>query len=127
MPCSSPKTYTGLPEGAHVLRVRATDAAGNTDPTPATRQVTVDTTPPETTIDSGPSGTIAETTATFEFSSEPGAHFQCRLDNAVFTACTSPRTYSGLAAGTHTFRVQAIDRAGNGDPTSATRTFTVLP
>jgi hypothetical protein len=126
-PCSSPKTYTGLPEGAHVLRVRATDAAGNTDPTPATRQVTVDTTPPETTIDSGPSGTIAETTATFEFSSEPGAHFQCRLDNAVFTACTSPRTYSGLAAGTHTFRVQAIDRAGNGDPTPATRTFTVLP
>ena len=34
---------------------------------------------------------------------------------------------SGLAAGTHTFRVQAIDRAGNGDPTPATRTFTVLP
>ena len=126
-PCSSPKTYIGLPEGAHVLRVRATDAAGNTDPTPATRQVTVDTTPPETTIDSGPSGTIAETTATFEFSSEPGAHFQCRLDNAVFSACASPRTYSGLAAGTHTFRVQAIDRAGNGDPTPATRTFTVLP
>jgi hypothetical protein len=126
-PCSSPKTYTGMVEGAHVFRVRATDAAGNTDPTPATRQVTVDTTPPETTIDSGPSGPIAETTATFEFSSEPGAHFQCRLDNAVFTACTSPRTYSGLAAGTHTFRVQAIDRAGNGDPTPATRTFTVLP
>ena len=29
-----------------MFRVRATDAAGNTDPTPATRQVTVDTTPP---------------------------------------------------------------------------------
>ena len=126
-PCSSPKTYTGLPEGAHLFRVRATDAAGNTDPTPATRWVTVDTTPPDTTIDSGPSGTITGTTATFEFSSEPGTHFQCRLDNAAFAACASPRTYSGLAAGTHTFRVRAIDGAGNPDPTPAARTFTVAP
>ena len=101
--------------------------AGNTDPTPATRWVTVDTTPPETTIDSGPSGAIAGTSATFEFSSEPDAQFQCRLDNAVFAACTSPETYSGLAAGTHTFRVRAIDGAGNRDPTPATRTFTALP
>jgi Domain of unknown function (DUF1929) len=126
-PCSSPKTYTGLAEGAHVFRVRATDAAGNTDPTPATRSFTVDTTPPETTIDSGPSGTIAGSTATFAFSSEPGARFQCRLDDAVFAACTSPWTYSGLAAGTHTFRVRAIDGAGNPDPTPATRTFAVVP
>jgi hypothetical protein len=126
-PCSSPKTYTGLAEGAHLFRVRATDVAGNTDPTPATRWVTVDTTPPDTTIDSGPSGTITGTTATFEFSSEPGAHFQCRMDNSAFAACSSPRTYSGLAAGTHTFRVRAIDGAGNPDPTPATRTFTVVP
>jgi subtilisin family serine protease len=35
--CSSPKTYRNLPRGKHTFRVRATDAAGNTDPTPAKR------------------------------------------------------------------------------------------
>jgi hypothetical protein len=36
-PCKSPKTYKGLKEGKHVFKVKATDAAGNVDPTPAKR------------------------------------------------------------------------------------------
>ena len=35
-PCTSPKTYK-VRKGKHSFAVRATDAAGNTDPTPATR------------------------------------------------------------------------------------------
>ncbi|HYU60829.1 MAG TPA: glycine-rich protein [Solirubrobacterales bacterium] len=35
-PCGSPKTYTDLRHGRRLFEVRATDAAGNTDPTPAT-------------------------------------------------------------------------------------------
>ena len=38
--------------------------------------------------------------------------------------CDSPRTYTGLAVGTHTFKVWAIDAAGNGSPASE-YTFTV--
>ena len=34
-PCSSPKSLTGLTGGAHTFEVRATDTAGNTDPSPA--------------------------------------------------------------------------------------------
>ncbi len=34
-PCSSPKTYRRLDPGRYELRVRAVDAAGNADPTPA--------------------------------------------------------------------------------------------
>jgi hypothetical protein len=34
--CGIPKTYTELSEGSHVFRVRAIDAVGNVDPTPAT-------------------------------------------------------------------------------------------
>lgn len=33
--CTSPKTYRRLKQGRHSFRVRATDPAGNTDPTPA--------------------------------------------------------------------------------------------
>ena len=35
-PCSSPQAYGGLAAGDHGFAVRARDAAGNTDPTPAT-------------------------------------------------------------------------------------------
>jgi hypothetical protein len=35
-PCSSPQTYTGLPEGSHTFAVQAIDFSGNVDPTPAT-------------------------------------------------------------------------------------------
>jgi hypothetical protein len=33
----------------------------------------VDTTPPETAIQSGPSGTVTSDSATFEFAAEPGS------------------------------------------------------
>jgi hypothetical protein len=36
-PCTSPKAYSGLKKGKHTVAVRAVDAAGNVDPTPATR------------------------------------------------------------------------------------------
>lgn len=126
--CTTPKTYTGLADGVHSFRVRATDSANNTDATPATRSFTVDTNPPNTTITSGPSGTITNRTATFGFnSSESNSHFQCRLDAAAFSACLSPKSYGGLADGNHAFRARAIDRAGNADPTPALRSFKVQP
>ncbi len=75
--------------------------------------------PPTTTIDSAPPDSTSST-ATFTFSgSDTGrvAGFQCSLDGAAFTPCTSPQTFSGLAPGTHTFAVRATDAAGNaGDP-----------
>jgi hypothetical protein len=87
----------------------------------------LDTVAPETTIDSGPSGSTADTTPTFTFSSsEPGSIFQCRIDTGGFASCSSPQTTSALADGSHSFEVRATDQAGNTDPTPASRTFTVL-
>lgn len=42
-PCTSPGSYTGLAVGNHTFQVRATDTAGNTDPTPASLAWTVAT------------------------------------------------------------------------------------
>ncbi|MBA2461691.1 MAG: hypothetical protein H0V45_08020, partial [Actinobacteria bacterium] len=39
--CSSPTTHAALAPGAHTFSARATDAAGNSDPTPAVRTWTV--------------------------------------------------------------------------------------
>jgi hypothetical protein len=41
--CSSPKTTSYLTDGSHTFSVRATDLAGNTDSTPASRSFTVRT------------------------------------------------------------------------------------
>ena len=123
---SSTIAASALAEGANQLRLCLTDAAGNT--ASATTSVTLDSTAPETTIDSGPAALTNATGATFAFSAtDPGgsgiASFQCSLDGAPFTACTSPAPYDSLADGSHTFEVRATDLAGNTDPTPASLTW----
>ena len=129
----SPKAYSNLADGTYTFSVKASDQAGNTDPTPDSRSFTVDTAAPDTTITSGPSGLTADASPSFDYSSsEPtGASFQCKLDGpgaatGAFADCTpSPKAYSNLADGTYTFSVKASDQAGNTDPTPDSRSFTV--
>ena len=84
--CTSPLTTAALADGAHSVSVRAIDAAGNIDPTPATRSFTVDTAPPatrrrRTRRSVGADGTDHDNTPTFGFTAtEAGATFQCRVD-----------------------------------------------
>ena len=87
---------------------------------------TSDTTPPETTIDSGPSGTVNSSSASFAFSStEPDSTFECALDGASFSGCNSSQNYTELSDGSHTFQVRATDTASNTDTTPAERSWTV--
>ena len=131
--CSSPHTTAVLGDGAHTFSVTATDVAGNTDPTPATRSFTVlpgpppDGDAPETTITGGPSGDTSDVTPTFSFASdEPGSTFICQVDGALQQGCASPYTSQPLASGQHGFSVFAVDAAGNPDASPATRAFTVV-
>jgi hypothetical protein len=123
--CASPSTYVSLVEGTHRFAVRAKDTNG-TDPSPATRSWRVDLTPPDTTITSGPNGTVASRTATFAFAAnEPVGSFTCHLDAQPWGPCTSPQSYAGLDDGPHTFEVAATDQAGNSDAAPATRSWSV--
>src|SRR5204862_8158660 len=118
LPCSSPQAFSGLADGQHSFEVRARDLLGNVDSSPAIRTWTVDTAGPDTAIDSGPSGTTTTASASFGFSSgDSSAGFECRLDGGGWSSCSSPKPYSGLADGAHTFDVRAKDGAGNVDPT----------
>ncbi len=116
--CTSPVLYTQLADGARTFDVRA-KLLGSTGPT-TSYTWTVDTAAPETKIDAAPANPSRSASATFAFqSSELGSTFFCSLDAGGFTACTSPKTYDGLGDGEHTFRVQAVDAAGNADTTAA--------
>ena len=112
--CVSPKTYTDLAQGSHSFAVTASDAAKNISQ-PASLSWIVDTiAPPAPVITAGPNGTVYSTSATFAFTdNEPNVVFLCSLDGGSFVACASPKAYTGLAYGPHSFAVKAQDMAGN--------------
>src|SRR6185369_10823750 len=76
---------------------------------------------PDTVITSAPAALTSSSSATFTFAStkNDGA-FACSLDSSAFATCASPKSYSNLSAGGHSFSVRATDLAGNADPTPAT-------
>lgn len=80
---------------------------------------------PDTFIDSGPSGSTTSTSASFAFHGSRAVGFQCALDSVSYSACSSPKAYSGLAVGSHTFNVRAVNKQGAVDPTPASRSWSV--
>ena len=77
-------------------------------------------------ITGGPSGEVAETTATFTFEASgpaPFTSFQCRVDAAAWEACTSPHQLKDLGGGPHSFEVRLQGRLA--DPKPARREWTV--
>ena len=90
-----------------------------------------DTTPPDTLINSGPSGSVKTTDASFTFSStEPRSTFKTNLDGAGWvptdnSGTSMSQTYNSLSNGSHTFKVRATDAALNTDQSPASRTWKV--
>ena len=86
---------------------------------------------PDTTIVTQPPNVSGSSSTAFTFTgtdpapSSGGLRYECSLDAAAFSTCASPQQYSNLSDGSHTFRVRAIDAAGNVDPTPATQTWTI--
>lgn len=126
-PCVSPVVLPGLGAGNHTFAVVALDALMNQDASPAVANWIIDLTRPNTTITARPPASTRSRSATFRFTSnEAGSKFQCRHMSGPWTACSSPKTYTGLGVGMHTFRVRAIDAAGNMDSTASVDTWRII-
>ena len=126
--CTSPanlKTLNGnvnLADGSHTFTVQALDADGAAT-SQGTSTWTVATAAPS--ITSGPANPTSSTSATFAFShSAAFPSYECQIDGGAFSACTSPKTYTGLSVASHTFGVRAIDADGTRTAT-ATSTWTI--
>ncbi|NWF77845.1 MAG: Ig-like domain-containing protein [Chloroflexi bacterium] len=145
-----PETYTAtFTPGANLdydheytatLSTDITDEAGNPLAEPYTWSFTsesapADTTPPNTEVTSGPSGTIDYDDVIFTWTGvdnvtpTSGLVYSYYLQgyDSDWSAWTSDTTkqYTDLPDGDYTFKVKAKDQAGNTDPTPAERSFTV--
>jgi hypothetical protein len=110
---------------AYTFRVTARNAVGTSPMSQASAPVTpsgADTTAPTVTFTSRPPDNTNLTSATFGFTAADPARanarltLTCQLDSLAIESgpsCSSPKSYSGLADGTHTFTVRATDEAGN--------------
>jgi hypothetical protein len=139
VPVGATRTATG-PFGGYRVNVSATiepdaDGDGYGDetqdrcPTDAATQgpCPPDTDPPQTEITKSPSNRWEKPRAKFKFTAdEPGSAFECKLDRRKFKRCSSPKTVRRLDDGKHRFKVRAIDRAGNVDPSPAKDRFKVV-
>ncbi len=123
--CSSGQSYAALAPGAHLFTVRATDAAGNADPTPEERSWAVVGSGTGATIVSGPPalGNMNDVTFTI-VAADAGATLECSLDGGAFAPCVSPVFHIDLPDGTHTFAARTVGPLGT-DPVPAERTFAI--
>jgi hypothetical protein len=114
--CGSPQNYNGLTNGSHTFRVRGVTPEG-VRTTEAITSWTVDLVAPTTPqITSNIPAVTNQTSASIIFSATDSngiASYQCSLNSANFSLCTSPVAVSGLTNGSHNIRVQARDSAGN--------------
>lgn len=69
------------------------------------------------------------TEATFSFTSDPGATFDCRLDTpaTAYIPCSSPASYTSLAEGAHSFHVRAVDGSAESTPSNFDWTIDLTP
>lgn len=125
-PCDSPKRYSGLEDGKHAFRVRAADATGNADLTPALSKWTVDTRAPRISKPRPGAGSVlGDRTPRISAVVRDGTTELARRDVRLFVDGKSrPFTYDRredllekrtgkLSLGKHRIRIVALDEAGN--------------
>ena len=142
-------TYFGLANGPHSFQVRAMDAVGNLDDSPASYNWDVavpafEPPPilppplpelasaaapprkaPQTILTAKPGAVTRDRTPSFRFRSNvAGATFGCKVDRGAFRSCSSPFTTKTLSFGPHAVQIRAVV-GGTADPTPAKSSFRI--
>jgi len=140
---TNPVTLTNLQDGSHTVRVRAVDASGNADATPATYTWTIDATPPAPPVivaiseDRGPVATdhiTSDNTIKLSGTAEANATITI-AKTGTGTIGTTNATATGtwelsyeateLQNGSHTFTAKAADALGNTSAASSNFIVTI--
>ncbi len=121
--CTAFAAFTPTASGPLTGTLTLTD--NNLNAGAATQQVALSATglPPAPTISTAPANGALGTTAAFTFTDTDSAvtSYLCSLDGAAYAACASGVSYTGIAFGVHTFKVEAQNSYGN---VSAAATWT---
>ena len=133
-PCTSPVSYAGLGLGEHVFAVRAIDDTPSNPSEFEDHEWTIVASAPPQTVFSAelPLANTELTSASFSFEGTDVVTpaelltFECSLDGAAFSPCTSPVELTDLPVGTHTFAVRAVDGSGTADPTPLSYEWTIV-
>ncbi|MCX6387396.1 MAG: hypothetical protein NTX07_01540, partial [Solirubrobacterales bacterium] len=106
---SSPKVLSGLADGHHALRVIAVDPAGNSSAT-ATAGWNVDgMKPARPAISAAPRTPHVSRSGIVTFNGDPGAVFQCSVDNRSYRSCSSPLRLLRMKDGRHRVAIRQVD------------------
>ncbi|PTX21371.1 gliding motility-associated-like protein [Pontibacter mucosus] len=130
----NPYTLANLADGEHTIRVRAVDAAGNIDASPATYTWMVDTKAPDAPVVTAPAqGSFLNTNKpTFNGIAEAGStvalYFGTTKIGESIAAADGKWSLvpaNALSEGTKQLTATATDAAGNTSKASSTRSFTI--
>jgi len=135
--CESPKTYSDLEPGDHVIGLRSVSGSGAIGDV-SYHAFHVEGSEggepplggfPETTITSGPANgsVVGRSILEFTFVSNRTGYFECRMDSGSWNFCLGEWAWGTFAPGVHKLAIRAVDLAGRTDPTPAERIFTVRP
>ena len=113
-------TANPLPlNGPYNISARATDSNGFVQTLLSTTSVTVDNTPPVTTITVTPKLLDNASSGSFSFTvNKAGSTSQCQIDGGTEAPCSSPFGYQALSDGSHSFSIQSTDAVGNLETTA---------
>ena len=119
--CTSGKSYSSLLQGSHTFSVKATDASGNTDPTPASFTWNIDTTAPVITR-LGDNPVTVDVGDTY---TDAGATALDNVDGDITASIITVNPVNTAVVGTYTVTYDVSDVAGN-PATQVTRTVYVV-
>ncbi|WP_413294847.1 hemagglutinin [Bdellovibrio sp. HCB185ZH] len=119
--CGSPESLSSLSSGLHIFKVMVLDTAGKSHKESSVSWI-VDTDAPILTVSQMPTALNNLTTASFNFEATDAISavvgYECQHTTVTnpagsFSSCTPLVPLVGLTQDTHTYKIRAIDSAGN--------------